>query len=184
MTGCGEPAGFGLSYPPPMPSNVEIKARVRHRSELEDRVRALADHGPELIVQHDVFYHCEAGRLKLRTFDDGSGELIFYRRSDAEGPTESEFRKFSTPDPEALRGILAASLGTVGEVRKRRTLYRVGQTRVHLDAVEGLGDFLELEVVLRDDETVENGAAIARDLMAVLGIVEDDLEARAYVDLL
>jgi predicted adenylyl cyclase CyaB len=167
-----------------MPSNVEIKARVRDRERVERAVRELADHEPEIIVQHDVFFNCENGRFKLRRFADGSGELIFYRRLDAEGPTESEFHKVPTSDPDAMVIAMKAALGEVGTVRKRRTLFLVGQTRVHLDEVEGLGDWLELEVVLEAGQTADDGAAVAHGLMRTLEIDKDDLEARAYVDLL
>jgi predicted adenylyl cyclase CyaB len=167
-----------------MPRNIEIKARLRDREAVEAIVRERADHGPELITQHDVFFNCDDGRLKLRTFADGSGELIFYRRLDTEGPTESEFFKTPTDDPRGLRSLLAAGLGEAGVVRKRRTLYLVGQTRIHLDAVDGLDDHLELEVVLGAGQSSESGEAIAHELMGELGIRRDDLEARAYVDLL
>ena len=53
-------------------------------------------------------------------------------------------------EPTRLRDALAASCGLIGRVRKRRVVYLVGRTRVHLDCVDGLGDFLELEVVLSD----------------------------------
>ena len=136
-----------------MPSNIEIKAVLRDRAGVENLVRDRADHGPELIVQEDVFFPCEEGRLKLRTFSRDRGELIFYRRVDTEGPTESEFFKASTSDPEAMAVVLGAALGTAGVVRKRRTLYLVGQTRVHLDEVDGIGPYLELEVVLEPDQS-------------------------------
>ncbi len=167
-----------------MPSNVEIKARLRDRERVEPIVRERADHGPELIVQVDVFFPCNAGRLKLRTFSDERGELIFYRRLDTEGPTESEFSKASTSDPAAMVTALKAALGEIGTVRKRRTLYLIGQTRIHLDEVEGLGHWIELEVVLEPEQTAADGAAVAHDLMGVLGIRKSDLEARAYIDLL
>jgi predicted adenylyl cyclase CyaB len=79
---------------------------------------------------------------------------------------------------------LATALGATAVVRKQRTLLWVGQTRVHLDEVEGLGSFLELEVVLEADQSVARGTAIAHDLMARLGVDEDDLVPVAYVDLL
>ncbi len=145
-----------------MPSNIEIKARLRDRAAVEALVRAGAHHGPELIVQEDVFFHCETGRLKLRKFSDDRGELIFYRRLDTEGPTESEFFKTPTSDPEAMTTVMGAALGVVGTVRKRRTLYLIGQTRIHLDEVEGLGDWLELEVVLEPGQSADDGARIAR----------------------
>jgi predicted adenylyl cyclase CyaB len=60
----------------------------------------------------------------------------------------------------------------------------VGQTRVHCDKVEGLGDFVELEVVLEDDQSVDQGEAIAKDLMNKLGIDKSRLISCAYMDLL
>ena len=167
-----------------MPRNVEIKARLRDRKTVEATVQARAHHGPELIVQEDVFFRCAQGRLKLRTFADGRGELIFYRRPDAAGPTESEFRKARTDDPRTMVEVLTAAIGAIGVVRKRRTLYLIGRTRVHLDDVEGLGDWLELEVELEAGQTPADAAVVARELMAELGVEPDDLEPRAYVDLL
>jgi predicted adenylyl cyclase CyaB len=186
--GCGRCrcswSGRDPCYSSSMPTNVEIKARLRDRQRVEDLVRARADHGPELIIQEDVFFSCEAGRLKLRKFSADRGELIFYRRLDTEGPTESRFFKAPTGDPDAMAAAMTAALGEIGTVRKRRTLYLVGQTRVHLDEVEGLGDWLELEVVLEPGQSADDGVRIAEELMATLGIATDDLEARAYVDLL
>lgn len=167
-----------------MPSNVEIKAKLRDRARVEALVRERADHGPEIIVQADVFFPCESGRLKLRAFSDDRGELIFYRRLDTQGPTQSDFFKAPTADPAAMATVMKAALGELGTVRKRRTLYLVGQTRIHLDEVDGLGDWLELEVVLELDQSADDGGRIARELMAALGIKAADLEARAYVDLL
>jgi len=69
-------------------------------------------------------------------------------------------------------------------VIKQRTLFMTGQTRLHLDRVKGLGDYLEFEVVLTDEETPEQGIAIAEDLLERLGIDRQELVDQAYVDLL
>jgi predicted adenylyl cyclase CyaB len=167
-----------------MPRNVEIKARLRDREGVEALVGERAHHGPERIEQADVFFRCDDGRLKLRTFADGTGEMIFYRRLDTEGPTQSEFLKAPASDPEAMTRLLGSALGVIGVVCKRRTLYLIGQTRVHLDEVEGLGHYIELEVVLENGQSTDEGSVIARELMARLDITERDLEARAYIDLL
>ncbi len=55
--------------------------------------------------------------------------------------------------------------------------------RIHLDIVEGLGEFVELEVVLGADQSVQEGKTIAERLMASLGISSDDLVEGAYLDL-
>ena len=60
----------------------------------------------------------------------------------------------------------------------------MGQTRIHLDRVEGLGDFLELEVVLEPGQTVETGVKVAKGLMQVLGVLFEGLISGAYIDLL
>jgi predicted adenylyl cyclase CyaB len=167
-----------------MARNVEIKARVGEPAQLLARVRALAERGPVEIRQDDTFYPCASGRLKLRILADDEGQLIHYHRTDATAPKESRYTIVATAAPHALRETLAQALGTRGRVRKKRTLFLVGPTRIHLDEVEGLGHFMELEVVLAENQATAEGIAIARDLMRQLGIGDDQLVDRAYVDLL
>lgn len=167
-----------------MPRNVEIKLRITDLAAVERRAAALADHGPEPIFQDDTFFGARHGRLKLREFADGRGELIAYDRADASGPKLSDYSIAPVADPAALREALVRALGGAGRVVKRRVLYRAGPTRIHLDRVEGLGDFLELEVVLRDAQTAADGDAVARDLLVRLGVVDAERIAGAYVDLL
>jgi predicted adenylyl cyclase CyaB len=167
-----------------MPRNVEIKARIDSVESILPRVVQIADSGPVLITQDDTFFRCETGRLKLRTFPDGSGELIFYRRSDAGSPRESFYVRAPVSDPESLRNALTLAYGQTGRVRKERTLYHAGRTRIHLDRVEGLGSFLELEVVLSEDEPTGTGIREAEGLMGRLGITSSHLVVGAYVDLI
>jgi predicted adenylyl cyclase CyaB len=167
-----------------MGKNVEIKARIREPDALRVRVEAQAERPGELLDQEDIFFHAPKGRIKLRTFSDGRGELIAYDRPDETGPSLSSFHVHRTDNPGGLRSFLTDVLGVRGVVRKRRLLYRIGQTRVHLDDVEGLGAFLELEVVLHDGQSQEEGARIAADILATLGISDEDRIACAYLDLL
>jgi predicted adenylyl cyclase CyaB len=167
-----------------MPANIEIKARANNFAELRRRVETLSDSPPQVIPQEDTFFNSPQGRLKLRQLKPDLGQLVFYQRTDAAGPKRSNYSIFETRDPEGLKNALSQALGVRGVVRKTRTLYLVGQTRVHLDEVAGLGDFMELEVVLRPGQTDEEGQAIARDLMTRLGVEEKDLLEGAYMDLL
>lgn len=167
-----------------MARNIEIKARIDSVEMLTPGVAALAQDGPIEIVQDDTFFACARGRLKLRALSAEAGELIFYERANQAGPKESFYVVSPTTSPDSLREALSLACGQAGRVRKRRTLYLIGRTRVHLDRVEGLGDFVELEVVLRDGESSESGDAEARRLMTVLGIDPAQLRAGAYVDLL
>lgn len=165
-----------------MPRNIEIKARISSVGDLMAKARALADQGPWELRQDDTYFTCAAGRLKLRTAGESAGELIFYRRDDQAGPKESRYQIFPTSDPQALREMLIQALGQVGHVQKVRTLFLHGRTRIHLDRVAGLGDFLELEVVLADHELASQGVAEAHELLTKLGIDRSQLIEGSYLE--
>ena len=167
-----------------MARNVEIKACVESFDSTIPAVRALADKAPVEIIQDDTFFACQNGRLKLRVTSANEGQLIFYRRENQKGPKESFYLISHTTSPDSLRDSLSLAYGQIGRVRKKRLLYLVGRTRVHLDRVEELGNFLELEVVLDGDEDVEIGRGIAQDLMQKLAILPQQLIDGAYIDLL
>ncbi|XP_076749910.1 uncharacterized protein LOC143422846 [Xylocopa sonorina] len=166
--------------------NIEIKARIDSPEQKISKIKQLTNDECKIIKQHDTFFKVPEGRLKLRKFQNGSGELLYYMRTDTTGPKLCSYEK-AVLDAEGCAGIakiLAASNGCIGIVEKTRKLYMIGQTRVHIDNVKGLGDFLELEVVLADEQDTETGEKIAHDLMTKLDIKEQDLIANAYIDLL
>ena len=167
-----------------MPSNIEIKARAEDFRAIRARAETLADAPVQTLAQEDTFFSVGQGRLKLRVRTPDPAQLIYYERADQGGPKRSDYQIFETRDPDGLKQTLGRALGIRGVVRKTRYLYLVGQTRVHLDDVEGLGQFMELEVVMRPGQPDADGQAIARDLMAKLGVEPSDLLEGAYMDLL
>lgn len=166
-----------------MARNIEIKARIDSVEALLPRAQTLAEDPLQVIEQDDTFFACASGRLKLRDFGDGRGELIHYQRADSAGAKLSDYVRAETEDPATLREALARAQGVIGRVRKTRWLLLTDQTRIHLDRVEGLGDFLELEVVLRDGQSQAEGEAIAEALLARLGVAPSQRLAGAYLDL-
>ena len=167
-----------------MGRNVEIKAKVTELDQVRRLAEAMADERPSVSEQEDTFFRCRDGQLKLRVFSESQGELIFYRREDSAKPRESLYQIVPAADPSGLRTVLESALGVVGVVKKQRTLYTIGQTRVHLDVVEALGEFVEIEVVLQPEQSVEDGVRIAEDLMTALRVAPDNVVAGAYIDLL
>jgi predicted adenylyl cyclase CyaB len=167
-----------------MPSNIEIKARVRDFANIRFRAEKLSDTPVEVIPQEDTFFNVPQGRLKLRILAPDRGQLIYYTRPDQEGPKRSDYHIAYTSDPENLKRVLELAYGIRGMVKKTRYLYLVGQTRVHLDDVQGLGQFMELEVVLGEGQGDAEGQAIADGLMASLGVERSDLLEGAYMDLI
>ncbi|KAG9489737.1 hypothetical protein GDO78_005595 [Eleutherodactylus coqui] len=167
-----------------MPRNVEVKARIQDWERSLQVCQQLSGSDGEQILQRDVFFNTTKGRLKLRDFQDGSGQLIYYERPDLLGPKLSNYSLSNTADPHGLEAVLTQALGVRGKVVKERFLFLVGQTRIHLDRVKDLGDFVELEVVLKDSQTAQDGDLIAQELMNSLKISQDHLLTGAYMDLL
>ena len=167
-----------------MARNIEIKASVPDLARIRAKAASLAAGPGQTIEQSDVFFVVPRGRLKVREFADGSGELLAYDRADEAGPKESDYVRVACPDARALVEALSRALPARGTVAKRRELFLAGRTRIHLDQVEDLGAFVELEVVLAEDERIENGVREAHELLRALGIPESALIAGAYIDLL
>lgn len=167
-----------------MPENIEIKARARDFQRQCMLAGQVSGSPGEIIFQVDTFFDVPKGRLKLRVLSHSQAELIYYERGDIAGPKRSEYYVVQTSTPEPLAAVLGATLHALGTVTKKRTVHRVGQTRIHLDEVEGLGFFIEIEVVLLPGQTEDEGAGIAQNLMENLEISAEDLVAQAYVDLL
>ena len=167
-----------------MPSNVEIKARVADLPKVASLVATMTDTPPKTFQQRDTFFRCSTGRLKLRELATGGGELIFYDRANVTGAKQSDYEITPIADAGTLKSVLRQALGETVVVEKTRVLYLIDQTRVHLDTVAGLGTFLELEVVLRPEQSSAEGHKIAVDLMRRLGIRESDSVATAYADML
>lgn len=167
-----------------MARNVELKARVDDLEPVRLAAAGIAEFGPYAMTQDDTFFACASGRLKLRSFSAEEGELIFYRRDEEKGPKESYYLRADVAAPTALHDLLSAAYGRAGRVRKKRTVFLVGRVRIHLDEVEDLGTFIELEVVLDDGDAVEDGVAEARSILGLLGVDESGLLESAYVDLI
>ncbi|VVC99817.1 unnamed protein product [Leptidea sinapis] len=169
--------------------NVEIKAKVLNYEKICNLAEQLSGAPYKLIKQDDTFYKVNNGRLKLRFYEDKSATLVRYDRNDEGGPKMSNYEllEFSSNEhdkSELLNSMLTKCLGLGGRVVKDRKLFMVGQTRIHIDRVEGLGEFMELEVVLREDQTLEEGQSIANELQTKLQVSNEDLIECAYVDLL
>ncbi|CAF1119708.1 unnamed protein product [Adineta ricciae] len=177
-----------------MPRNVEIKARIDGTlDELISRIQPLADGPPRHLTQSDTFFACPTGgRLKLRIEQNSPAQLIYYERNDVASlavPKLSDYSIAPISHPDELKKVLSLAMGGIrGQIDKDRTVLLTGQgqTRIHLDRVKGLEStiFIELEVVLRDDQTAEQGQLIAKDLCEKIGIEEKNHIKCAYVDLL
>lgn len=163
--------------------NWEIKCRCGDLQAVRERARAMGARDEGIIEQDDTFFPAPGARLKLRDFGDGTGELISYVRAEADTARGSEYRIYRTADVPGMREALSHGLGIAGRVRKRRHLFLWRRTRIHLDEVEGLGSFVELETVITDQP--EAAAKVELEEAArALGVNGMETVPQAYVDLL
>ena len=165
--------------------NVELKARDPDPDGTAARCRALGAEDRGVLVQRDTYFAARHGRLKVREQGEAWGELIAYRRPDGFEPGESTYLRSAVAEPEELRQALATALGTVVVVSKRRRLFMWEKVRIHLDDVEGLGTFLELEALVAPDgsDLAAARAKVAR-LRSELAISDGSLVSAGYSDLL
>ena len=163
--------------------NLEIKAAVASLAPVRSRLRALegADRHATL-KQTDWYFRVPKGRLKLRVVGASrDGELIAYLRPDQTAARTSEFQRMPAPDAAGTRRLLDRMLGPRACVRKRRELWLYRNARIHLDTVEGLGRFIEIEVVITEGMAQARG--LMKELRDVLGISAKDLIAGSYGEL-
>lgn len=130
-------------------TNIELKARCADLAAVrkvlhEDDARFVGeDH------QVDTYFDVPRGRLKLR---EGAIErhLIYYERADDAGPKRSDVHLYEPEDPAALKAVLRQALGVKVVVEKRREIYFLDNVKFHLDRVEDLGTFVEIEAIDAD----------------------------------
>jgi len=163
--------------------NVEIKARITDYDKVKRLVEDLCHTPIYTEQQKDTFFNSSKGRLKLRE-SAGESAIIYYDRPNSYEPKQSDIAISFTENPDSLKSVLSKSNGIRGIINKKRILYKYGQTRIHLDDVEGLGNFIELEVVLEHNQTSKDGETIAYNLMNKFDIQKTDLIDIAYIDLI
>jgi predicted adenylyl cyclase CyaB len=166
-------------------ANLEIKARCADPAKTRERALAVATERLGLDRQVDTYFRTARGRLKLRESSLSGGQLVAYLRPDQPGPRRSDYRVLPVEAPASVRRLLSEILGVHRVVRKEREILLHENVRIHLDRVEGLGDFLELEAVFDGTPAAEarQQEKVAM-LMSALGVRADDLIAGSYEALL
>lgn len=164
--------------------NVEIKARCDDHDAARAVLALLGSRQVGVDHQVDTYFRVPEGRLKLR---EGSIEnsLIHYHRPDQSGPKTSDVLLYRVhPDP-ALKEVLSRALGVLVVVDKRREIHFVDNVKIHLDEVQGLGTFLEIEAIDADgSRTADELQEQCEAFMTHLAVGEEDLLRVSYSDML
>lgn len=163
-------------------TNLEFKARVTDLAAFHAAAKRLGASDAGILEQVDTYFKVGQGRLKLREINDTDAMLIHYDRSEDAAQRWSHFRVAKVVEPEGMKAVLTAANGLRGVVAKRRHLYLWQDCRIHLDQVEGLGDFVEFEVI--SEGVTCNDWDRMEALMTTFGLRESDGIRASYSDLL
>lgn len=166
--------------------NIELKARVKDLKILRNTAAKIGAAFAGKDRQIDTYFNVPEGRLKLRESSLSGNELIVYFRSDDKSSRKSDYEKFRIYDAARLKTALGRTLGIKGVVAKEREIFQLGPTRIHLDAVEKLGHFIEFEVELSRMEEEENidPAKNIEMLISFFDIKPESIVGCSYIDLI
>jgi predicted adenylyl cyclase CyaB len=168
-----------------MARNIEIKVRINDQQKsFVTTIASRLGEGPQRLHQVDTFFNTSEGRLKLREITGGTSELISYSREDVAEPRICNYLRFEVEQPIELKKMLEKSVGIRCVVEKDRDVYLIDQARIHVDQVQHLGQFLEIEVVLRSDQQEEAGAEIMESLLEQFQLDSTGFVDKAYADLI
>ena len=162
--------------------NYEFKARLKNDAVVRAALKKMRARFIGVDRQVDTYFRVPAGRLKVR---EGRIEnaLVFYRRADASRARRSTIELMPLPRRNSVRSILSAALGIVAVVDKRREIYFVGNVKIHLDRIRGLGKFVEVEAISRRGG-VRAARQQARKFQRLFEIAASDIVPQSYSDLI
>jgi adenylate cyclase class 2 len=164
--------------------NVEIKAHSADNGKIRNYLKANATHALGVDQQTDTYFNCHDGRLKLRQ-GNIENSLIYYRRPDTSGPKKSEVDLVKLAPKNNMRSLLAKSNGIKVVVSKSREIYFIDNVKFHIDTVEGIGEFVEIEAIDSDGTIgLEKLNEQCSFYMQELGIQDDDCINISYSDMI
>lgn len=166
-----------------MSQNIELKASLRSAAEACEIASRFADAKPRQFIQTDTYFTVEIGRLKLRQCADVGDELIYYLRPDLAKQKRCLYWRSPVESAELVRQNLARACGVDAVVRKSRSLFLHENVRIHIDRVDGLGDFLEFEAVLAAGASPAQSHQLLAFLTDSFKIHPNDLIRQSYREL-
>jgi len=164
--------------------NIEIKAFCRNQNEIREILESKNADFKGTDHQVDTYFNVHYGRLKLR---EGNIEnhLIHYQRDDQEGPKQSDVLLFKSQPGTTLKEILTRSMGILVVVDKKREIYFLDNVKFHLDQVQGLGSFAEIEAIDTDGSLGrEKLLEQCKYYLQLFNIDQEDLIPVSYSDLM
>lgn len=164
--------------------NIEIKAKISSAENIRKYLLANGADFRGTDNQVDTYFNVHTGRLKLRQ-GNIENTLIFYERNNQAGPKQSDCKLIEVAEGRMLLEILKSSLGILVEVKKKREIYFIDNIKIHIDTLNDIGYFVEIEASNKfKDIPVEELYIQCNDLMTQFNISPEDLIEHSYSDMI
>ena len=170
---------------------VEVKARVYDPKLMERSIIALGASPIGIEAQVDTYYSApyrdfaktdEA--LRIRVQDNKCFLTYKGAKMDSISKTRKEY-EVEVNDADNMGNILSSlNFTPVATIVKRRKKYRLGDFIISLDEVRNLGNFMEVEVSIRDSKSHEDKVESIFGLFEKLGISRDDSIRKSYLEMI
>lgn len=162
--------------------NIELKLECRDARLARALCASIGAAFAGTLEQTDTYFRLPRGRLKKRECPNEPVEYIFYDRADDARPRPSTYTIYT--EEEALTRFGRAPLPVWVVVRKRRDVFLLGNVRIHVDEVAGLGAFLEFEAQVSRDFDAGRCREVIAGLRESLSPALGEAVAVGYADLL
>jgi len=174
--------------------NLELKSRYHNVEKLRNLAREIGAEYQKTMRQTDTYFAVKdrfasplrsepKGRLKLRETDGEPAQLVYYEREDKQASSHSNYLICEISNPVDFKKVMIAAFGLKVEVIKSRELWMFRSTRIHIDEVNGLGHFVELETVI-DKQTDKEAQKEHQFVKEKLEIDDAKLIAFSYGDMI
>ncbi len=163
--------------------NVEIKAKSSDSEKIRKILKEQHAEFKGIDNQTDTYFNVNNGRLKLRE-SNIENHLIFYKRQNIKEPKQSDVLLFKTNPESELKNILTQSLGILATIVKSREIYFIDNVKFHIDNVQSLGDFVEIEAIGKDNFSKEKLTEQCNFYLNLFKIQKDNLISESYSDMI
>lgn len=164
--------------------NLELKISIDNKKNIINALKEISAKNKGVLNQIDTYFNTKKGRLKTREINNNNFELIYYQRPDTSKSKISNYHviSLSKKDCETLKNTLRDTNGLKVIVKKERNLWIHKNTRIHIDKVNKLGNFLELETVI-NEANLKTANQEHSQLIELLEIAKHKKIKKSYSDL-
>lgn len=166
--------------------NIELKVSVKDFKETSRYLKKIGASSKGKFSQVDTYYKSKNGRLKIREIDHKIYQLITYHRRDQATSKISDYtiKKLDKKELKRYKWHLNRTNGKSIKVSKKRELWIYKNTRVHLDKIQGLGRFIELETVVKNPNDLQQLEKEHQEVINLLNLSCFIKISKSYSDLL